>query len=129
MRKLNKKQKAFADYYLQTGNATESAKRAGYSEKTCSEMGCENLKKPHIKAYIDERAAKPNSDRIASADEVLEFWTRVMRGEVLDQFELEASLSDRINASKELGKRYRLGDKDPNIGKKNRPVINIVRDK
>ena len=33
--KLTEKQKRFIDYYIETANATESAKRAGYSEKTC----------------------------------------------------------------------------------------------
>lgn len=127
MRKLNQRQKAFADYYLQTGNATESALKAGYSKNTASETGYENLNKPHIRAYIDERAAKSSNERIASADEVLEFLSQVMRGEIKDQFDLDPSLSDRINASKELFKRYRLGDKEDKTTK-NYPNIIVVRD-
>lgn len=124
MAKLTKKQQAFADYYIQTANATESARRAGYSEKTCSEMGYENLNKPHISEYITERMEKVEKKRIADGDEVLEFLSAVMRGEVLDQFDLDPSLSDRLTASKELFKRWRLGEtKEENKGT---PIINIV---
>ena len=53
--KLNDRQKRFADEYLIDFNATEAAKRAGYSEKTAYSMGSENLKKPDILAYIEKR--------------------------------------------------------------------------
>ena len=42
------KQIKFCDYYLQSGNATEAAKKAGYSEETAYSIGNENLKKPEI---------------------------------------------------------------------------------
>ena len=32
-KKLTPKQKAFADYYIETGNATEAARKAGYKGK------------------------------------------------------------------------------------------------
>lgn len=102
---MNDRQKAFADYYIETGNATESAKRAGYSEKTAYSMGNENLKKPEIAAYIAERTAPTEQKRIATGDEVMEFLTAVMRGEIKDAFDLPPSLADRKDAAKELAKR------------------------
>lgn len=48
MDKLTPKQKAFADYYIECENATEAAKKAGYSEKTANITGFENLRKPNI---------------------------------------------------------------------------------
>ena len=63
--KLTPKQKAFADYYIELGNATEAAIRAGYSKKTAKEVGYENLTKPHIKSYIDEKMQNIESDRIS----------------------------------------------------------------
>ena len=107
---LTPKQKAFADYYIECGNSTEAARKAGYSEKTCYAIGAENLKKPHISAYIAERMQAQNEARVASADEVLQFFSSVMRGEVKDQFGLDAALSDRLNAGKELMKRYAAAD-------------------
>lgn len=107
---LTPKQKAFADYYLECGNATEAAKRAGYKSRSAQQIGAENLLKPVISDYISERMAKIDAARVASADEVLKFYTSVMRGEVKDQFGLEASLADRLNAGKELMKRHNATD-------------------
>lgn len=107
---LNERQKAFADYYIQTGNATEAAIKAGYSEKTAYSIGNENLKKPEISAYIGERMAEQGEKRVADANEVIEFYTAVMRGEIKDQFGLDASLSDRLKAGDALMKRYAITD-------------------
>jgi phage terminase small subunit len=112
---LNEKQKAFADYYIQTGNATESAKLAGYSEKTARSIGSENLTKPDICSYIKERLDEQSQKRVADANEVIEFYTAVMRGEIKDQFGLDASLSDRLKAGDALMKRYNaVKDNSPN---------------
>lgn len=106
--KLTMKQKAFADYYIETGNATEAALRAGYSKKTSYSIGNENLKKPEVLSYINERMQEIEDNRIAKGDEVLKYLTGVMRGEVKDQFGLDPSLQDRTKAAELLGKRYRL---------------------
>ena len=103
-------QKAFADYYIETANATESAKRAGYSEKTAYSQGQRLLKNVEISAYIGERMAEQGEKRVADANEVIEFYTAVMRGEVKDQFGLDASLSDRLKAGDALMKRYAVTD-------------------
>lgn len=107
---LTPKQKAFADYYIECGNATEAAKRAGYSKKTARQMGTENLAKPSISQYIAERQKQVDDKRIADISEVLQFFTSVMRGEIKDQFDFDPSLSDRLSAGKELMKRYEKGD-------------------
>lgn len=104
--KLTPKQKAFCDYYIETGNASEAARRAGYSKKTADRIGNENLKKIAISQYISERMDAQDQERVATADEVLAFYTAVMRGLEKDQFGLEASLSDRIKAGVELMKRH-----------------------
>ena len=104
--KLTPKQKAFCDYYIQTGNASDAARKAGYSEKTAPFIGAENLKKPKISAYIAERLAEADKKRIADADEVMQFYTSVLRGEVKDQFGLDVAISDKIKAGVELMKRF-----------------------
>lgn len=108
--KLTPKQKAFADEYLICGNATEAAKKAGYKEKAAYAMGAENLKKPQISAYIAERQKQIEDSRIANIKEVLEFYSSVLRGEIKDQFDMDASLSDRLAAGRELMKRYEKAD-------------------
>lgn len=107
---LTPKQRKFADYYIESGNATESAKRAGYSEKTAQAIGCENLSKPLVKSYIAQITKADAEKRIASADDVLQFLSDVMAGKVKDQFGLDASLQDRIKAGQELMKRYAVAD-------------------
>lgn len=103
---LTPKQRAFADYYIECGNAAEAARRAKYSSKTADAIGRENLRKPTISAYIAERMSQQDKSRVADANEVIEFYTAVMRGEVKDQFGLDASLSDRLKAGDSLMKRY-----------------------
>ena len=105
-KKLTPKQKAFADYYIETGNATEAARRAGYKKPNV--QGSQNLEKLSIKSYIEERVKASDEKRIAKGEEVLEYLTKVMRGEEKDQFGLDASLQDRTKAAELLGKRYRL---------------------
>lgn len=105
-KKLTPKQRAFCDYYIETGNATESAKRAGYKKPNV--QGSQNLEKLSIKQYIDKRLKELESKRIANAGEVLQYLTKVMRGEEKDQFGLDASLQDRTKAAELLGKRYAI---------------------
>lgn len=102
--KLTEKQKRFIDYYVETANATESAKKAGYSFKTAKNIGAENLTK--LNYFIQERLQQLEDNRIASQEEVLQYLTKVMRGEEKDQFGLDASLQDRTKCAELLGKRY-----------------------
>lgn len=103
---LRPKQKAFADEYIKSGNASDAARKAGYSAKCAYSIGEENLRKPEVSAYIAQRQKQIESERIASAEEVMRFFSSVMRGEVADQFGLEASLDTRLSAGKELMRRY-----------------------
>ena len=52
--KLTPKQKIFCEEYIIDWNASRAARDAGYSEKTAKDIGCENLAKPNIQAYIAE---------------------------------------------------------------------------
>lgn len=103
---MTPRQKKFCEYYIQSGNATDAARKAGYSEKTARAIGNENLTKPDIQAYIHERIGDQDKKRVADANEVLEFYSAVMRGEVKNQFGLDASLTDRLKAGDSLMKRY-----------------------
>lgn len=105
---LNERQLAFCEHYIECGNATEAAIKAGYSEKTARSTGSENLTKPGISEYIEKRLAEQRAKRIASADEVMQFFTAVMRGEVKDAFDLDPALDTRIAAGKEIMKRYNV---------------------
>ncbi|WP_251920653.1 terminase small subunit [Leuconostoc citreum] len=83
--KLTPKQKKFADEYIKTGNATQSAIEAGYSKRTARSVGSENLTKPDISEYIAKRIAEIDKENIAEQKEILEFMTRVMRRQETEQ--------------------------------------------
>lgn len=51
---LTHKQRLFVTYYVQSGNATQSAIQAGYSEDSARQIGSENLSKPDIQEAINE---------------------------------------------------------------------------
>lgn len=107
---MTPKQKAFADYYIQTGNATEAARKAGYKDKFLNTHASKMLHNATIANYIAKKIEPDEEKRIATAEEVMQFFSDVMAGKVKDQFGLEASLSDRINAGKELMKRHAVAD-------------------
>lgn len=69
--KLTAKQELFIQYYMISLNATESAIKAGYKEKTAFVIGYENLKKPYIAKEIESRLAKRATDNGITADYVL----------------------------------------------------------
>lgn len=101
--KLTPKQKAFADEYLICGNATEAARKAGYKQPHV--QGSQNLGKLSVSEYIEERQKQIEDSRIATIDEVMQYLTSVMRGEIKDQFELEAPIAERTKAAQEILKR------------------------
>lgn len=102
---LTEKQKRFADYYIETGNIYQSALKAGYSENYAKSDACKILENPSVSSYIAERMKPTEEKRIATGDEVMEFFTAIMRGEIRDAFDLPPSLADRKDAAKELAKR------------------------
>ena len=69
--KLTAKQEMFCREYLVDLNATQAAIRAGYSEKTAKEIGCENLTKPNIQEYIQAQMNKRAERVEITADYVL----------------------------------------------------------
>ena len=105
---LTEKERIFADEYIKTTNATQSAIKAGYSEKTASSKGSQLLRKVKVRQYIDAIMDERSKDTIATADEVLEYLTRVVRGEEKDAFGLDVSVADKTKAAELLGKRHML---------------------
>ncbi|KAE8560238.1 terminase small subunit [Paenibacillus polymyxa] len=120
--KLSENQKKFADYFIETGNATQSYQRAGYKAtgKSAEVNASRLLGNAKVREYIDSIVLKKDEERIAKQDEILEFLTSVLRGKVKEQFPLgmgmgEQSLvkkeldgKDRIKAAELLGKRYAM---------------------
>ena len=90
----------FITEYVKTGNIKESAKKAG-----CEGKGYTILNKPNVQKRIKKIMRQLEKQTMATATEVMEYFTAVMRGEIPDQFGLDASLADRTKAAQELAKR------------------------
>lgn len=120
--KLTAKQRLFADEYIKSGNATQSYIKAGYSvksEKVAGVNATRMLGNARVKSYIDAKVAEIESHKIADAKEVLQYLTRVLRGEEKEEIpdnvnggtiERSPLIKDRTVAAREIMKRYPLDD-------------------
>lgn len=120
MAKMTAKQRLFCDEYLIDLNATQAAIRAGYSEKYAHTNAAKLLQITTIKNFIAARLAEKEDNLIAKQDEVLRYFTSVMRGEsrssVLartvegseEVIEKPPDEKERLDAAKQLAKRYGL---------------------
>lgn len=121
---MTPKQKRFCEEYLVDLNGTQAAIRSGYSVKTAGSQAEQLLKKLEIREYIDEQMQKMQKQTIASAEEVMEHLTSVLRGESVSEeimvegcgegisqvvhVQKKPSEKDRLRAAELLGKRYGL---------------------
>ena len=105
---LTPKEKAFCRYYVETGNGVEAVRKAGYKVTSISSAGVisnQNLKKIRCREEISRLQGKYEKKSIMDGQEVMELFSAIARGEVKDQFGLEASLNDRLKAMNEIAKR------------------------
>lgn len=118
---MTPKQQAFADYYIELGNATEAYIKAGYNEKGSRANSARLIANDSVKAYIDERMEELKSKKVADQQEILELLTSIARGETasatlrgigegaqtIDE-DMPPTTAERIKAAELLGKRYRM---------------------
>lgn len=92
---LDQREKAFADeYIINKGNAYQAALSAGYKEQTAkhayqwlideTQLNPTERKLPYkseLKVNIDERLKEIASEKVASAEEIMQYLTSVVRGE------------------------------------------------
>ena len=119
---LTQRQIRFVQDFMKSNNVTQAAIRSGYSKKTASVQGSRLLTNVKVAEYVDAINERLESDKIADIQEVMEYLTSVMRGEAKDQFDLDASLSERTRAASELAKRLDVRAKTLNI----EGVVNII---
>lgn len=118
--KLTAKQKKFGEFFAASGNGTDAAIKAGYSEKTAAAMAAENLRKPHIMAYIDSIAKKADEERVLNALDRQIWLSKVILGKIEeptlsalgDIVYMPAKLNTRVRAAELLAKmRGELNEK------------------
>lgn len=111
---LTNEQRCFIKHYIATTNASESFRRMCKEfnrpvPKRYANTAMEWLNRPEILREIqiamEEANRQARNENIMTATEVMEFFTKVARGEVKDQFGLDAPLSERTRAAQEIAKR------------------------
>ena len=135
---LTLKQRMFADEYIISGNMEQAALKAGYSKTYARGNAHKLLANVSVKAYLDERLAEIKSEKVADQQEVMEFLTAVMRGEVNEPVtifigdgrqevkDLKPSVQARRAAAVDLGKRYGMWTEK--IEQTNRNIEIVVGD-
>lgn len=118
--RLNEKQKKFCKYYLISFNATESAKKAGYSNKTAYSIGHNQLKKVEVQKYLKELSIPIDNKLKINREEILFILTKIARGETKEyEFKYDGngkiiwrivkdSVANRLKALELLGKSIGL---------------------
>lgn len=109
--KLTERQKRFVEEYIQSGNATQSAIKAGYSPKAAKEAASRLLTFVNVKSEVEARLKELESERVATTQEIQEYLTAVMRGE----------LDEEVVVNVGVGKGYTRADKiKAQVGAKDR---------
>ena len=116
----NKQHELFCLEIASGQNNTQAAINAGYSEKSARKTGNRLRTNADISARIDELMAEIASEKVADAQEVMEYLTSVMRGEsqssvlcligdgMQETIEKRPDEKERLKAAELLGKRYGL---------------------
>ncbi|MDR2278906.1 MAG: terminase small subunit [Vagococcus sp.] len=119
----NPKHQIFANEWLVDMNGTRAYKVAYphiKKDTTAKAAASRLLTDVNVKAYIDERLEEIKNERTADAQEVMEFLTSVMRGEIKEPVtvldgdgyqkvvDLQPSVQTRRAAAVDIGKRYAL---------------------
>ena len=102
---LSVKEEKFISLFIVKGDIFQALRESGL---TMSDIASKDYLIDEIRWRLEEL----RKETIADADEILQYFTRVMRGEVKDQFGLDAPLSERTSAAKELAKRVIDVEKD-----------------
>ncbi|MDK9872945.1 terminase small subunit [Staphylococcus sp. IPLA37011] len=97
---MNERQQRFADEYIKTGNARQSALTAGYAKQSAIKYSSGLLKNPDVQAYIQERMAEIKTNAIADQQEILEGLTRIARREEPDHTVVTVEYSENGTTEK-----------------------------
>ena len=114
----------FVEFYLQTHNGVEAAKRAGYkgNDVTLGAVAYENLNKPQIKALIASRMAPVIKSAKMSADRVIEELSDIAGSDWRDHLQIkmkdgviidaQLKLGDKVKALELVGKYHGIWQED-----------------
>lgn len=107
---MTSKMKKFCLEYASSGNATQSAIKAGYAEKTAYSQGQRLLKNVEVKSYLQELAEQMESDKIANAKEMQERLTSIIRMQIKEEVVAVEGCGDGYSEARILEKNPNLKD-------------------
>ena len=112
---LTLKQEKFCLYYIDSGNATEAAIKAGYSENCASEIGYENLRKPQISEYIKDIRRQLSESVCMGIEERRQVLSEIARKRDLKTNKGTPLFTHQIQAIAELNRMDSIGTTQINI--------------
>ena len=127
--KLSLREQKFVSYYLEYGDASKAVKEAKFNTNAPASYARKLLAKPKIQAEVAKQMELFKNECVASGQEIMRFYTMTMRGEIKDQFGLEATLADRMKAADALAKRQIDAMAVAERGKDNEFTINLRWDR
>lgn len=132
---LSLKEQQFIRYYIRLGNPIEALKKIGIqraSNASYQKVVDKVMNQPNVRVELQKIMQEIKNDTIMDAQEVMQYFTAVARGEVKDQFGLDAPLTERTKAAIEIAKRTIDIDikKDLQAEAMSSPVISVklIRD-
>ena len=123
--KLSVREQKFVSLYLEYGDAKKACIEAKFKTNAPGPYARKLLAKPKIQKEVKEQLDLFKNECIASSQEIMGFYTMAMRGEVKDQFGLDATLADRLKAAEALAKRQIDAVAIANKAKDNEFTINL----
>ena len=78
---LTAREQTFCDEYLKSGSTIKGMMACGYSKSTAEKKRNEIYNRPSVQSYLQRMAKLSEGQNIADEKEIMEFLTRVMRGE------------------------------------------------
>lgn len=119
---MNERQKHFADEYIISKNATQSAIVAGYSEKTAYSIGQRLLKNVEISEYIQKRTQELFDERSMTIAEALAISASIARGDVQKGYSKKTVKTDDGDEITETTYEF-----TPSIEERQRSVDHILK--
>lgn len=149
---LTERKKRFALEYMKDANATQAAIRAGYSKRSAYAQGNRLMSDGEVARLIEIERERHKSESIATADEIMQYLTSVVRGESTSEVVIVEGLGDgcsearkvqkapdekeRIRAAETLAKLFGIGrqsklaeqEQKARIQKMEKETVRIERD-
>ncbi|MDD6699177.1 MAG: terminase small subunit [Veillonellaceae bacterium] len=127
--KLTEKQRRLINAIVEVGEKVEAARRAGYTEASAKDAPNwfnpnKHQYKPYLKEALEKRLLEMDAEKVADGNEVMQFLTTVMRGELQEEVvtsegtvdgqsrtkivKKQVCARDRLDAAKQIARRYGL---------------------